>query len=159
MNQLCCFYSKDDADYDEIGGSRSLAARSTRPGTYTSSRQFEDGAPTDKKWYHGGITDAEANRLIPVVCSNGLYLVYDCPTSKRDYVLLVKVDNELHRFKIIKRRSDNKYVLGKDTQGTLGHETVRKLIKYHRGLTGKPLILNDGRRVVLGDYVYRPGYN
>ena len=83
------------------------------------------------------------------------YLVYDSPTSKRDYVLLVKVDNELHRFKIVKRRSDNQYVLGSDTQGTLGHKSVRKLIKYHRGMTGKPLILNDGRRVVLGDYVYK----
>ena len=129
MNQLCCFY--------------------------TSSRQHEAGAPTDKGWYHGGITDAKADSSIPKVCNNGLYLVYDCPTSKRDFILLVMAGNKLHRLRIVKRRCDNQYVVGRDIQAALGHESVRKLIKYHRGLTGKPLILRNGRRVVLGDYVYK----
>ena len=69
-------------------------------------------------------------------------------------MLLVNVDGELHRFKIIRRRSDDQYVLGKDSPRALAHESVRKLIKYHRGLNGKPIMLEDGRRVVLGDYVY-----
>ena len=138
MNRLCCFYS----EHNEVA-----APRRTRTGTLTSS-----GTPTDKLWYHGNISHARAERMIPAVCSNGLYLVYDSPTSKRDFILLVKLDDEVHRFDIVKRRSDQ-YVLGSDTLEIRAHESVRKLIKYHRGLTGKPINLKDGRHVVLGDYV------
>lgn len=155
MDQLCCCcnFASDDHENQSF-----VATTSTRrrPGSYTSSRQFEAGAPTDKRWYHGGITDAEADRAIRSsgISKNGLYLVYDNPTARREYVLLVYVDNELHRFRIIRRRRDNQFVLGKDTPGAKAHESVRKLIKYHRGLNGKPLMLEDGRRVKLGDYVY-----
>ena len=127
----------------------------------SNSRSFErvqdiPGAPTEKKWYHGGITDAEANYRVRSVAAkggNGTYIVYDNPSRKGEYVLLVYKDGELHRWRIIKRK-DNKYVLGEDKPGVRAHDTVRKLIKYHRGINGKPIMLEHGGRVTLGDYAY-----
>ena len=115
----------------------------------------ETGAPTDKRWYHGGITDAQADyRLRSVTTKDGTYLVYDNPTARGEYVLVVSVGGKLHRWRIIRRSSDNKFVLGKDSPGARAHESVRKLIKYHRGLNGKPIMLEHGGRVILNDYAY-----
>ena len=134
----------------------------SRPFLDSSSPQaFENvedipSAPTDKKWYHGGITDSQANFRLRSVAGegrNGTYLVYDNPSRRGEYVLLVYKNGELHRWRII-RRKDNKYVLGEDTPDARAHDTVRKLIKYHRGINGKPILLEHGGRVTLGDYAY-----
>ena len=113
------------------------------------------GVPTDKKWYHGSITDAQAEyRLRSVPQKDGTYLMYDNPAARGEYILLVTVNRQQHRWRIVKRGSDGMFVLGEATPGALGHESVRKLIKYHRGVTGKPIMLKHGGRVVLGDYAY-----
>lgn len=113
------------------------------------------GAPTDKKWYHGGITEDEAINRLRMAHENGTYLVYDNPSRRGEYILLVYSDSELHRWRII-RRKDGMYVLGDDVPGARTHDSVAKLIKYHRGLTGKPIMFAEGGRVTLGDYAYMP---
>lgn len=63
MDQLCCCRNFASDDHENQSFVATTSAR-RRPGSYTSSRQFEAGAPTDKRWYHGWITDAEADRVI-----------------------------------------------------------------------------------------------
>lgn len=126
------------------------------------------GAPTGEEWYHRDMTDDEAERAMR---SSGkpqewLYLVYDkpefigVPCCRRypEYVLLVNVSDEqfeLHRFQIIQRRSDNQYVLGKDSPLARAHKSVKSLIMYYRGLTGSSIPMKDGRKVKLSQsYVY-----
>ncbi len=115
------------------------------------------GAPVDKKWYHGAITDEQAsNRLIQVrpPPENGTYLVYDDPKHAGQYILVVYKEQEVHRWGI-RRRRDGMYILGDDCPGAIAHETVRKLIKYHRGVNGKPIKLVGGGVVRLTkSYVY-----
>ena len=130
-------------------------------GCIKSSRGFEhieevEGAPTDKKWYHGRISDHEAEhrlRSSPSV-EDGMYLVYDNPLKRNEYVLLVYSQGSLYKWRIIRRQSDDQYVLGEDGLGVKTYKSVRKLIKHYRGITGKPMRLKDGGTVKLGDYVY-----
>ncbi len=113
------------------------------------------GAPVDKKWYHGAITDDQASeRLIGAHPENGSYLVYDDPKHAGQYILVVYKKQEVHRWGI-KRRRDGMYILGDDCPGAIAHETVRLLIKYHRGVNGKPIKLAGGGVVRLTkSYVY-----
>lgn len=129
------------------------------------SRSFEavqevKGAPIGKKWYHGGISDDEAEfRLKSVARDNGDYLVYDSNQlvgRRGEYVLLVFFEGKCHRWKISRRR-DGMYVLGKDGPGVKSYESVRELIKHHRGLVNsKPLKLEYGGTVKLANYAYVP---
>ena len=126
------------------------------------------GAPTDKDWYHGGITDQEADRRLRSVTIggdklanwskyDGTYLVYDNPGRRDEYILLVFYRGDLCKWKISRRSSDGQYILGDDGPDVIGHETVRKLIKYHRGATGKPIKLQHGGTVTLSkSYAYQP---
>ena len=113
------------------------------------------GAPTEEGWYHGGISEYQAVLRIRIAYENGTYLVYDNPSWRGEYILLVYNDGELHRWRII-RRSDGMYVLGENVPGARTHDSVKKLIEYHRGFFGKPIMLANGRRVVLGDHIYLP---
>ena len=149
---LCCtcFDGSDEREEE-----RQPFIRKAPPGPAGVEKVVDDvGAPTDKKWYHGGITDAQAEyRLRSVTQKDGTYLVYDNPAARGEYILLVTVNRKQHKWRIVKRR-DGMFVLGEAAPGTRGHESVRKLIKYHRGVTGKPIMLEHGGRVVLGDYAY-----
>ena len=146
----CCFDGSGERD------ERQPLFQQDHPGPADVEKVVDDvGAPTDKKWYHGGITDAQADfRLRSVTQKDGTYLVYDNPAARGEYILLVTVNRQQHRWRIVKRRSDDMFVLGEAAPGARGHESVRKLIKYHRGVTGKPIMLEHGGRVVLGDYAY-----
>ena len=122
-----------------------------------------DGAPTDKAWYHGDIADKTAeNRLALKAGRNGNYLVYDYRTvvgtvSRGNYTLLVAYEKELCRLKI--RRQDGRYVIEqnhKHQDRVVSYRRVKQLIKAHRGLTGKPLRLKNGGTVTLTrEYVSR----
>lgn len=125
----------------------------------TGYQQVKDlpGAPNDRRWYHGGISDAEAKLRLqetPEPGERGVYLVYDDNDNPGGYVLMLFKDATIHRWRITRRGSDGKYVLGDDNPQSRGHGSVRKLIEYHRGFTGKPIPLDHGGRVVLGDYAY-----
>ena len=135
------------------------------------------GAPNDRRWYHGGISDNEAQlRLKDMegVGERGVYLVFDNPeyqkapssrsgshssqhNDKARYILMLLKDMLIFRWYITRRSSDGLYVIGDDNADSRGHSSVRKLIEYHRGYTGKPLPLVRGGRVVLGDYCYVGG--
>ena len=120
-------------------------------------RDFENvedvhGAPTDKKWYHGAITNDEAETRLKIAQNDGSYIVYDNPRKKGQYILFVYYKRNLHRWKISIRRSDNKYILGNDGVGVTGYDTVRELIKDHRGIRGKPIKLERGGVLTLSKY-------
>ena len=126
-----------------------------------AGRRFEAvpeivGAPTGKLWYHGNIEDSAAEqRLKSAAERDGNYLVYDLYTRAGpvhgNYVLLVYCGKNLHRWKI-SRKQDGRYILGEldETAGMVeSYASVRELIRAHRGLTGKPLLLANGRSVKL----------
>ena len=164
MSLLCCCACCDPDDPEHIPLLRDQEEfrSSDRSHSIKSSRGFEkveevEGAPTEKKWYHGGISDYEAERRIrassPSV-EDGTYLVYDNPSKKNEYVLLVYRQGRLYKWRIIRRRSDGQYVLGEDGPDVKTYRSVSKLVKHHRGMTGKPMKLEHGGTVKLGDYVY-----
>lgn len=119
--------------------------------------QVVEGAPDRKEWYHGAITDEEANfRVNRAGGGNGCYLVYDNPRKRGGYVLVTLHKCKLYRWKINKRKSDKKFIVGDDGPAVIGHDTIRELIHYHRSIRGKPLKLQDGGHVVLSkEYVCR----
>ena len=119
------------------------------------------GAPTAKDWYHASITNDEAeHRLKFTANEDGNYLVYDFYNETGpvhgEYKLLVYYDEgKVYRRKI-SRRPDGKFILGEDKTAMVeSYTSVRKLIKAHRGVRGKPLArLADGRVVKLTrDYI------
>ena len=108
-----------------------------------------EGAPIGKRWYHGNITDTEAlKRMSSAAKERGDYLVYD---SNGEYVLLVFSDGNVHRLKISKRLRDGRYILGEDNPDleVESYPSVRELIKKHRGPTGRPLMMDNGKTVKL----------
>ena len=121
------------------------------------------GAPTAKEWYHGNITNNEAEeRLKFAAREDGNYLVYDFYNQAGpvhgEYKLLVYYDEgKVYRRKI-SRREDGRFILGEDRTAMVeSYASVGKLIKAHRGMTGKPLArLADGRLVKLSIGRIRP---
>lgn len=116
-----------------------------------------EGAPTDKSWYHGNITNDEADYRLKAGARghNGSYLVYDNPLRKGEYILIVHYQHKNHRYKISRRKRDGQYILGQDGPGVVGHDSVRDLIHHHRGVTGKPIKLEGGGVMTLSkEYVY-----
>ena len=116
-----------------------------------------EGAPVDKKWYHGNISDQEAERRLRLGAegNNNSYLVYDNARRPDEYVLIVINQGNFYRWRIMRRQSDSKYILGEDIPGAEGFPTVRELINYHRGITGKPIITDSGLTLTLSkSYVY-----
>lgn len=163
MSLLCCC-SRDPEDPEHLPLLRSQEEFRRSDGSHSikSSRGYEkveevEGAPTNKKWYHGGISHREAEyrlrRSSPPV-EDGMYLVYDNPAKRHEYVLLVYSQGSFYKWRIIRRRSDGQYVLGEDGPGVKTYKSVSKLIKHHRGMTGKPMKLEHGGTVKLTDYVY-----
>ena len=166
-----CCSNEEEEEYDRYASWTEERQRFIA-GASTAERfervQMVEGAPTDKSWYHGGIREKQAENRINHSGGgkkDGTYLVYDNPRRKYGYILLVHYKRELHKWKInrVKRtnsQGDEKfvYVLGEDGPGVLTHKTVRLLIKYHRGMRGKPIKLENGGKVVLSpDYVYVVG--
>ena len=125
-------------------------------------REYQDvkdirGEPTDKKWYHGQISNQDADfRLRSGAGENdGSYLVYDNPIVRGQYVLLVYHKGDLLRWKIRTTRPDEMYILGNDGPGVVKYKTIRELIKAHRGITGKPIKIESGGALTLSkSYVY-----
>ena len=169
MSALCCLSCQHDTDVNDYERESLLPTReSSFQPTYSASIRSSSGyervgdvvgAPIDRKWYHGGINLREAEYRMrscdPKIRRDGTYLVYDNPRRRGEYVLLVYHKNELRRWKIIRRERDGKYVLGEDSPGAVAHTSVRKLIEYHRGITGKPIKLEHGGSLKLSDYVYQ----
>ena len=119
--------------------------------------QDVEGAPVDKSWYHGKITNDEADYRIRVGARghNGSYLVYDNPYKRGEYILIVYYQRKNHRWKISRRKSDGQYILGEDGPGVIGYDSVKDLIHHHRGVTGKPIKLQGGGVMTLSkEYVY-----
>ena len=146
-----CCHSNDDRLADNVDAARLLLGTGA---DYEDVEVDGDGAPTNKRWYHGGITDREADARMKSATadgsdSDGTYLVYDNPRREGGYILLAHHRGELHRWRISKRRSDNMYILGRDGPDVKGFETVRKLIHHHRGITGFPIKLEHGGAVKL----------
>ena len=147
-----CSCLQDDSEGDD----RAPLLNSVVPRRNFQSVQEVEGAPIGKKWYHGGISDDEAEfRLKSVAETNGDYLVYD--SSRRgEYILLVFYDRRCLRWRISRRR-DGRYIVGRDVPGVESYESVRMLIKHHRGLmNSKPLKLEHGGTVKLANYAFVP---
>ena len=115
------------------------------------------GAPTAKQWYHGRITNDEAEeRLKESAREDGNYLVYDFYNEAGpvhgEYKLIVYYDKrKVYRRKISRRQEDGRFIFGEDnTRMVESYASVRELIKAHRGIRGKPLTrLDDGRLLKL----------
>ena len=169
MSFLCCCSPccdlDEDPEHQPLLRNREEIRRSDRSYSIKSSRGYEkveevEGAPTDKKWYHGGISTREAEyrlRSSSPSVEDGTYLVYDNPSKRGEYVLLVYSRGSFYKWRIFRRRSDGQYVLGEDGPGVKTYKSVSKLIKHHRGITGKYLKLEHGGTVKLTDYVYVAG--
>lgn len=148
MGSLCCCC----LDQDES----QVPLLSEHPRSRYETVQEIRGAPIGKKWYHGGILDEEAQyRLKRVAEDNGDFLVYDAPRRHGEYVLLVFYNGKCHRWKIGRRR-DGSYFLGVDGAGVRSYQSVRELVKRHRGLRAKPLKFEHGGTVRLNNYAYVP---
>ena len=118
----------------------------------------------DKRWYHGNISDEEAESRLRRGCGgkDGTYLVYDNPSGREGsymYVLayyqgdiIKEPEMEINRLKCEGEKFG--YVLGEGGPGAIVHSSVKELVKYHRGLTGVPIQLKDGRKVKLTENVY-----
>ena len=119
--------------------------------------------PTTKEWYHGNITNNEAEeRLKFAAKEDGNYLVYDFYNEAGpvhgEYMLLIYFDGGKVYQQKISRRRDGRFILGEDKLAKVeSYASVRELIKAHRGMTGKPLArLADGRLVKLSIGRIRP---
>jgi len=144
---------KDDSDGN---GRTALLTGVVSQRNFQSVEEIE-GAPIGKKWYHGGISDGEAEyRLRSVAGGNGDYLVYDGKRRGSEYILLVFYEGKCLRWRISRRR-DGRYILGRDRPGVESYESVRMLIKHHRGLiNSKPLKMERGGTVKLANYAFVP---
>ena len=120
---------------------------------------------TGKTWYLGNISDQEAvSRLMEDSDrSDGSYVVYDHPDLKNSFVLLVWWKGLVHKLSINEvwstddeGREKVEYALGEDVNEKK-HSTVKALIKYHRGVTGKQtsIQLKDGTRITLKKSIAR----
>lgn len=161
----CCCCEPEDSEHLPLLRSQDELRRNDGFPSIKSSHGYEhvediEGAPTGKKWYHGGITYREAEyrlRSSSLSVDDGTYLVYDNPMKRGEYVLLVYCKGRFYKWKIIRRPSDGMYVLGENRPGVKTYKSVSKLIKHHRGVTGKPIKLEHGGTVKLNDYVYVSG--
>ena len=106
-----------------------------------------------KRWYLGKLSHKEAvSRLMEDSDrSDGSYVVYDHPDRENSFVLLVWHKDEIRKWSInglkCTGHKNMEFVLGKDGQDVKRHSTVKALIKYHRGVTGKPIQLADGTHI------------
>ena len=127
------------------------------PDAEAESAQLESSL-VGKKWYHGDITpsQAQARMRSARVRKDGTYLVYKNRFSQGDYILLVYYNKEYHKIHI-RRRSDNrKYVLKDFTYEPVQHDSVKKLVKYHRGILGKSIQLQHKGSIKLKECVANP---
>lgn len=126
------------------------------PQAQAAPEQFQ-GAPVGKRWYHGDITLSEAQNRMRLAPSrkDGTYLVYDNKFSEGNYILLVYYNEEFNKFHI-RRSGAQKYVLKDFTLDPVEHDSVRKLIKHHRGITGKSIKLEHSGSIKLTDCVVNP---
>ena len=117
----------------------------------------------EKRWYHGNISHDEAESRLRRGCGGkgGTYLVYDNPSSRKGSYMyklpayyqedIIK-ELEINRVKLEGEKFG--YVLGEGGPGAIVHSSVKELVKYHRGLTGVPIQLRDGRKFKLTEHVY-----
>ena len=150
MGNCCCITPETHNDGESI--TEPLLLKGTYKGT------------PDKKWYHGKIShdEAEARLREGAGGNDGSYLVYDNP-NKLEFILLVYYKGNLLRWKIWNRQVNetgismqDDFILGEDGgPGVTGYKTVRELIKAHRGVSGKPIKLENGETVTLSkSYVF-----
>ena len=107
------------------------------------------GSPAGEEWYHGRIYLQEAERRLRETNQRAIYLVLDNPYV-REYVLMYLCDGKIYQWRITRRTSDNKYVVGIANANSRGHRSVRNLIEYHSKPFGKNLPLEQGGGVTLG---------
>ena len=121
---------------------------------------------TGKTWYPGNLSHKEAvSRLMEdSERSDGSYIVYDHPDPDREnsFALLVWWKGLVHKLSINEVRSTDdegrekiEYALGEDVNQKK-HSTVKALIKYHRGVTGVAIQLEDGTRITLKKSIAKP---
>ena len=117
------------------------------------------GTPVNDGWYHGVLDHLTAENRIRMVEPppvNGTYLVYDDGTHTGLYSIVIYIDGSVLRLHITRRR-DGKYVLGRDCPGAIPHDSVARLIRYHRGCTGERIELESGGFIKLSrSYVFDP---
>ena len=118
---------------------------------------------TGKTWYPGNISHKEAvSRLMEdSERSDGSYVVYDHPDRENSFALLVWWKGLVHKLSINEARSTDdegrekvEYTLVEDVNQKK-HSTVKALIKYHRGVTGVAIQLEDGTRITLKKFIAR----
>ena len=108
----------------------------------------------EKPWYFvGSMEDAMSKMENAKKKEDGTYLVCNNPDREGSYVMLVYYQGEIKKMEISHKPAKFVYVLG---EGAKTHDTVRQLIKHHRGVTGKPIQLGDGNKVILFDYIKQP---
>ena len=113
---------------------------------------------TGKTWYLGNILSYQeaVSRLIEDGDrSDGSYVVYDHPDRENSFALLVWWKGLMYKLSLNEVRSTDdegrekmEYVLVEDVNQKK-HSTVKALIKYHRGVTGVAIQLEDGTRITL----------
>ena len=122
---------------------------------------IEGGKPTGERWYHGDISHNKAKYRLNEGDKKGTFLVYDNPDKTGEYLLLVLVikhafgqnrgQREHHCWRISSLQG-SKWVVGEPPFVT-NHASVHDLVKHHMK---KPLLLENGEKVKLGDHVYMP---
>ena len=147
MGSLCCCLEEHQTRARE-------PLASAYPRASYEMAQEKQGAPIGEKWYHGGIVDEQAKHHLKGSAKvNGDFLVYDAPNQHGKYILLVFYNGDCHQWRISRKR-DFSYFLDKDgfEVEPESYQSVRELIKRHRGLTGKPLMFEGGVKVKLNNY-------
>ena len=153
----CCCLGSKKTKYDSITDAKS---KDVNKPLLPDNTQYElKGVPKDKTWYHGNISDKEANvRLMNGAKGvNGSYLVYNNPSQKEQLILLVYYKGEGVRWKIQNVQEGGMFVLGDDGPDVPKYRDVKELIKDHRGISGKPIKMENNEVVTLSKlYVHRP---
>ena len=157
MGSFCCF-SRPREQPDESDSEETPLFKPPKEPSKPESPVVQP--KISKPWYHGSISKEEAEYRLESVSTGlrakGTFLVY---FDSSGYVLLV-FKKRLHRCRI-RDRGGSKFVLevesaDSETLNPESHSSVTELVKYHKGLSGKPIKLSRTESVKLRDYATVP---
>ena len=167
LTRFCCSCFSSEADNSDTSEKAPLLSKgSSKPEAVvvqprinksTVQPRIEPPKLINKSWYHGSISEQEAEHRLGSVAkgirAKGTFLVY-CDSSTSTCVL--RVFKKHQRRCRIRDRGGSEFVLEVESEETAtlnpkSHSSVIELIKHHKGLSGTPIKLSETESVRLRD--------